>query len=245
MKILLTALFSICFAVAFVFIFCLVGYSFTGFLIFVLGGFFLYLALSIGIKSKKLIILRRVICSLASLGILFTLCMTSVVISDMDGDREVACDYVIVLGAGLDGSTPSLTLVDRLKRTAEYMNSFPESVAIVSGGQGHGEDITEAEAMERYLINHGIEASRIIKEGKARNTNENFIYSYDIINERGGGSIAVVSSDYHIFRARLLCKKQGIAATMLSAKSSLPVLRLNYAVREGFALIKARLLEHI
>ncbi len=229
----------ICFIISSIFIFCLIGYKFTGFLIFVLGAFFLYLALSVGVTNKRLIFLRRVIVAFATVGILFTACMTCIVTNDMDGDKEIACDYVIVLGAGLDGTTPSLTLVDRLERTLDYLNQFPEAIAIVSGGMGDGEDITEAEAMERYLTKHGINSSRIIKEENATNTNENLQFSKKIIDERGGGSVAIVSSDYHIFRARRLANSHGISATMLAAKSSLPILRLNYAVREGFALIKS------
>ncbi len=229
----------ICFIISFVFIFCLIGYKFTGFLIFVLGAFFFYLALNVGVTNKRLIFLRRVIVVLATVGILFTACMTCIVTNDMGGDEEIACDYVIVLGAGLDGTTPSLTLVDRLERTVDYLNRFPEAVAIVSGGMGDGEDITEAAAMARYLTEHGIDSSRIIKEEMATNTNENLEFSKKIIDERGGGSVAIVSSDYHIFRARRLADSHGISATMLAAKSSLPILRLNYAVREGFALIKS------
>lgn len=236
---------TVCFVISFVFILCLIGYKFTGFLFLLLGAFFLYLALSVGIKKRSLKVVRCVIVSLAAVGILFTACITGIVVCDMDGDADVHCDYVIVLGAGLDGETPSLTLVDRLKRCEEYLRAFPESVAIVSGGQGSGETVTEALAMERYLTALGIKPSRIIKEEKARNTNENLKFSAEIINARGGGSIAIVSSDYHIFRARLLAKAQGMDALMLSAKSSLPVLRLNYAVREGFALIKAQMLGHI
>ena len=245
MKKLLSVFSVLCFLVSFVFIFCLIGYKFTGFLIFVLGAFLLYLALSIGIRRRALIILRRIVVALAALGIGFTAVMTGIVVRDMSGDMPVACDYVIVLGAGLDKETPSLTLVDRLQRTAEYMNEFSDSIAIVSGSQGSGETITEALAMERYLVSRGIPRERIIKEEKATNTNENLIYSREIIDSRGGGSAAIVSSDYHIFRARLLAQKQGLPAVMLSAKSSLPILRINSAVREGFALVKAKLLGHI
>ena len=245
MKKILTLFAALCFCVSFVFIFCLVGYSFTGFLIFILGAFLTYLALSIGIKRRSLIILRRVIVALAALGIGFTAVMTGIVVREASGDAPSACDYIIVLGAGLDKETPSLTLVDRLNRTIEYMNEYPASIAIVSGSQGSGETITEALAMERYLISRGIPKDRIIKEEKATDTNENLIYSREIIDSRGGGSTAIVSSDYHIFRTRLLAKKQGLSAVMLSAKSSLPVLRINYAVREGFALVKAKLLGNI
>ncbi len=245
MKKLLSVFSALCFLVSFVFMFCLIGYSFTGFLIFVLGAFLLYLALSIGVTKRTLIILRRIVVSLAALGIGFTAIMTGIVVRDMSGDVPTACDYVIVLGAGLNKETPSLTLVDRLNRTIAYMNEYPGSIAIVSGSQGSDETITEALAMERYLVSHGIPRERIIKEEKARNTNENLIYSREIINSLGGGSVAIISSDYHIFRARLLAEKQGLRAVMLSAKSSLPILRINYAVREGFALVKAKLLGHI
>jgi len=234
-----------CFIISFLFVFCLVGYSFTGFLFFLLGSFLAYLALSSGTTKKALIILRRIVSGLVALGILFTVCITAVVVNDMSGDPDTYCDYIIVLGAGLDGETPSLTLTDRLRRTADYMNNFPDSVAIVSGGMGSGETITEALAMERYLKSRGISTSRIIKEEKATNTNENLIYSMEIVKARGGGKVAIVSSDYHIFRTRKLSQKQGIDAIMLSAKSSFPILRMNYAIRESFALVKAKLLGHI
>jgi len=236
---------ALCFIISFIFIFCLIGYKFTGFLIFVLGAFFLYLALSIGIRKRSLKIIRGIVIALAAIGIIFTTAMTGVVMSRMNGDADIPCDYIIVLGAGLDGETPSLTLVDRLRRCTDYMNDFPESTAIVSGGMGSGETITEALAMERYLISKGISPSRIIKEEKATNTNENLIFSKEIIDERNGGSVAIISSDYHIFRAGKLAEKQGISATMLAARTTLPILRINYAVREGFALVKARLLGHI
>ena len=47
-------------------------------------------------------------------------------------------DYIIVLGAGLKGDTPSLALERRLEKAAEYMNKNGNAIAIVSGGQGKG-----------------------------------------------------------------------------------------------------------
>ena len=53
-----------------------------------------------------------------------------------------------MLGAGLKGDTPSLALERRLEKAAEYMNKNGNAIAIVSGGQGKGETISEAQAME-------------------------------------------------------------------------------------------------
>ena len=232
-----TFLSAFCFLLAFFFIVCLVGYSFLGLLIGVLGAYFLFMRLTV----NKLRVLRRVVTVLAVIGVTFTATLFSVVVSDVRGDADVACDYVIVLGAGIRGETPSRTLSDRLDRTVEYMNAHPECIAIVSGGQGDDEDITEALAMERYLISRGIPEARIIKEEKSRNTHENMNFSREIIDSRGGGSVAVISSDYHIYRARRLAENAGLAPVMVSAKTSLPVLFINCTFREAFALVKAYL----
>ena len=78
---------------------------------------------------------------------LFTFGMICVVgKSDNATYRE---DYIIVLGAGLKGDTPSLALERRLEKAAEYMNKNGNAIAIVSGGQGKGETISEAQAMEK------------------------------------------------------------------------------------------------
>ena len=93
-------------------------------------------------------------------------------------------DYIIVLGAGLKGDTPSLALERRLEKAAEYMNKNGNAIAIVSGGQGKGETISEAQAMENYLLNHGIREDRIIKEDNSTSTYENFEYSSRICHKR-------------------------------------------------------------
>ncbi len=237
MKKTFTVLSVICFVFALFFAVCLIGYSFLALLTAVLGGYFLFMAY-MPYRFKKF---RRCITVLAIIGILLTAVLCGVILSDVRGDADAPCDYVIVLGAGINGETPSLTLQNRLDRTIEYMEKHPESIAIVSGSQGADEDITEARAMERYLLAHGIPAERIIEEEKAENTHENMLYSYDIIKQRGGGSIAVLSSDYHMYRSRRLARNAGFSPVMISAKTSLPVLFLTCFLREAFALVKAHL----
>ncbi len=232
-----TVLSVVCFVFAFFFSFCLVGYSFLGLLVAVLGAYFLFMGLTAKIIPKT----RKVITVLAILGVTLTAALGAIVLSDVKGDADAPCDYVIVLGAGINGETPSRTLSDRLEKAAEYMEKYPDCIAIVSGGQGDDEDITEALAMERCLVSYGITKDRIIKEERARNTHENILFSSAIIEELGGGSVAVISSDYHIYRARRLCENANLTPVMLSAKTELPVLFVNYLLREAFALVKAHL----
>ncbi len=120
-------------------------------------------------------------------------------------------DAVIVLGAGLRGSRPSATLKGRLYAAFEYHKENPDALIVVSGGQGHDEDISEAEAMEIYLLNLGVPKDRIIKEDKSTSTYENFVFSKRMLDSRlgNGYKIAYISNDYHIFRAGRIASDAG------------------------------------
>ena len=121
-------------------------------------------------------------------------------------------DVIIVLGAGIHGERVSLTLRDRLDAAVAYYEQNPAAILVVTGGQGHGEDITEALAMERYLLEKGVPAENIWKEERATSTYENFVFSKAMIDERlGAGCSAVyVTTDFHIFRAGQVAKRVGL-----------------------------------
>lgn len=70
----------------------------------------------------------------------------------MGFNAPVNSDYLIILGARVRGETPSLDLQYRLDVAYDYLEKSPSTKAILTGGQGKGEDITEAEAMRRYLV---------------------------------------------------------------------------------------------
>ena len=100
-----------------------------------------------------------------------------------------------MLGAAVYGDRPSLTLVRRLEGSLDYLRRYPDSVAIVSGGMGKGENITEAEAMRDWLISNGISEDRVLMENRATSTQENLSFSFDIIRSRGdnpNGNVAIV-----------------------------------------------------
>lgn len=230
------------FVLSFILYFCILGYKFSGKLILIFAAYFLFMALSDRTKNRFLSFLRKFATISAILGTAFVLVLCIIIGAESGGDTDKKCDYVIVLGAGINGERVSLTLADRLYRAISYMESYPESIAIVSGSQGKDEDITEALAMERFLLEKGIDKRRIIREEKASNTKENMIYSLDIVDKRGGGTVAVISSDYHIFRARRLARSELADPVMISAKTSHTSLFLNCLLREAFALVKAYLI---
>ena len=90
-------------------------------------------------------------------------------------------DYIIVLGSKVNGTKPSYSLQYRIDKAAEYLKSHEKTIAIVSGGQGKGEDISEALAMKQGLIKQNIAEDRIIMEDKSTSTDENITFSKPLI----------------------------------------------------------------
>ena len=90
------------------------------------------------------------------------------VVRDAHTDTDAHPGTIIVLRAGVNGSTPSLSMCNRLDAALTYLNANPAATVIVSGGQGPGEDITEAKAMADYLTAHGIDSARIVQEDRSR-----------------------------------------------------------------------------
>lgn len=161
-------------------------------------------------------------------------------ISDVDD-----VDYMIVLGARLYGDVPSPALHERLKAAEEYLKKDMDLKVIVSGGQGPDEYISEAVAMERYLINSGIDKNRIIIEDKSTSTFENIRNSLNIINEIDNiesPKVLLVSNSFHIFRSKVLADRLGANAYGLPAQVPPSILIQQY-VREYFAVIKSFLLD--
>ncbi len=127
--------------------------------------------------------------------------------------RKKDFDYVIIHGAGLiDGQRMSKLLSQRVDKAIEVYQKDPTPpILIPSGGRGSDEKISEAEAMREYLLEKGIPAEKIIAEDQSKTTYENLLNSKKIIDERKGGKyIALVTSNYHVYRALRYCRKIGL-----------------------------------
>lgn len=120
-------------------------------------------------------------------------------------------DAVIVLGAGIRGDRVTVPLAYRLNAAIDYHKKNPDATIVVTGGQGYQETITEAEAMEKYLLRKGIDPRKIIKEEKATSTNENMRFTKEILDEyfEGDYSVVVVTNNFHIYRGVEIAKMEG------------------------------------
>ncbi len=149
-------------------------------------------------------------------------------------------DAVIVLGSGIRGKKPTKNLIRRLDRAVEYYNQNPRAVIVVSGGQGPREDIAEAVAMEGYLVSKGVPKEKILREERATSTFENFTFSKEILDgyfDRDY-SVAFVTNNYHVFRAKALSKKAGFDEAAFIHSSTPWYFVVPSALRECLAFIK-------
>lgn len=146
---------------------------------------------------------------------------------------------LIVLGAlvNKDGS-PSKSLAQRINKAYDYMIENPESKCIVTGGQGGNEPMPEGKAQKDILVKKGIDSSRIYVEDKSKNTKENFEYSLKIIEQESfSKDFAVVTQDFHMFRAIKLGESANISVYALPIKSD-PMIYPAYYGRELLSLTK-------
>jgi len=198
-------------------------------------------------KSKKEYMLIKPGKVKAAIKICFSICLASFVIiealiiqSAISTHMEKR-DYLVILGAGIRGEVPSKALFQRLYTSLEYIKMNPNVKIVVSGGRGPGESITEAEAMQRFLINHGVEKNQIIKEEKSTNTLENMKFTAKVLEKfekKENIEIVIVTNNFHMLRSKFLAHRQGLRAYGYPAPL-LPMLAPTYFVREYFAVIKS------
>ena len=142
---------------------------------------------------------------------------------------------MVVLGAKVNPDGPSVSLWDRICGAYTYLEEHPQVIAIVSGGQGSDEPITEAECMYRELVALGIDPRRIWVEDEATSTWENMQFTLNLIEEKTGWrpqKLGVLSSEYHLFRASLFAKACNVEFVGIPARTSRWGQRINHFMRE-------------
>lgn len=170
------------------------------------------------------------------LGLLVFCIVEGMILGRFWAKAEPGADYCIILGAQWKADGPSEVLRRRLDRAMDYLRANPDTLAIVSGGQGGNEPIAEAEGMRQYLLEAGIEEERILTESRSRNTRENLAFSAELIDRENGRTV-IVSNNFHMFRALGIARKQGYRAEGLAADSVIWMLP-NNMLREFLGVLK-------
>ena len=170
-------------------------------------------------RHRKLLrALRILLCA----ALIFFLAVEGVILCGGMMEAEQGLNYIVVLGARVNGTVPSGSLRNRIRVGAEYLRDNPQTIAVLSGAQGSGEEISEARCMYDNMVAAGIDPARLILEEQSTDTAENLRNSRALIPE--GASAGLVTNNFHIFRALALARNQGwtdvrgipVATTMLS-----------------------------
>ena len=163
------------------------------------------------------------------------------VLADCHSDADTSAPWLIVCGNQFKGSKPSRVMEDRLEAALVWMNENPDSTAVLAGGQGPDEDLSEAQAMFDWLTARGVDPARLILEDRSTDSYENIVNSLAIIRAREpdfDGRVAILSSEFHLHRLGYIAEKLGCEAVLVAARTSIFPLFVNYAIREAFAMWK-------
>jgi len=197
------------------------------------------------IKSEKLLTIARKFPKWIRISFKVILCVFAasflivegIILSHMRGKASVnGTEYLVILGCQVNGSLASLPLLRRGYNAVNYLKRHENVKAVITGGQGPREDITEAEAMRRLLAENDIGGERILLEDKSKSTIENLKFA-DELYDLHDKNIVIVTSDYHMFRSLSIAKKLGYKNVAgLAARSQLSVLPA-YLLREYAAVM--------
>lgn len=211
--------------------------------------------------------------TLCASGLMIVLITQILIFGRIPTVAEPALDYVIVLGSKVhpDG-TVSKTLKLRLDKAIEYAGQNPGTLFVLSGAKGENEPCTEASAMKQYFLEHGVEESRLLLEEQSFSTVENLAYSKLVIEQketllkqeqellRAPKSpeldeepaalerpvrVGILTSNFHLCRAEFIAKKQKYDAAYGIASEADKVLLVHFALRDGIALLKDRLMGNL
>lgn len=189
-------------------------------------------------RNRWLDVTWRVGCGVLYLVSLIILSMSVLMTSAILTQDTPADATVIVLGCLIEDDRPSDLMVQRLTAALEYLKQHPDSVCVVSGGQGADERYTEASVMRKWLLENGVSAERIYVEDQSVNTRENLQFSANIIAKSGLNSqVAIATDDFHQFRSQHLARQAGLNPVACASRTPDYLFATNW-VRECFALLK-------
>ncbi len=148
-------------------------------------------------------------------------------------------DVLIILGCAVEGEKLSTQLKSRLDRALEYAKENEDALIVCAGGKGKGEDISEAEAMQKYLIENGVLPDRIIIEDESVSTKTNLENAKKKFEGgfEGEYTVALITSDYHVFRAEKEAEKIFDNVTHAHSDIELSTVPVRY-IRECAAIVK-------
>ena len=187
----------------------------------------------------------KLLCALVALALVCYLALVAVVIFNAHDSVHGDPKAMVILGAQLRSDGPSLFLQRRLETALDYLEDHPDTVVVVSGGQGPDEPESEASGMEKFLRDHGF-AGTVLLEDRSHNTGQNLKNSKALLAQNGidvADGVILVSNDFHLARCKMLASRFGYEAFVLAAPSDHFWHKVYNHLREPVGLVKSCLLD--
>lgn len=221
-----------------------VGFDFSLLWLWALGGCVCLICAALTKRFGRLPLPKwafKAVCVLLSLILILFVFLEGCIFTQFSADGEDGLDYIVVLGAKVrTGGVPSKPLYWRINAAEEYLRENPETLAVLSGGRGADEPISEAECMYNVLTARGIDKSRLIIEDRSTNTNENIRNSLALMKD--GAKFGVVTNNFHVFRAVKIAETVSGSSVCGIAAQYKDALWIHYMAREAVGIFKDALL---
>ncbi len=186
------------------------------------------------LKAGKIVL--GALCAMLLAGAV-TFCVTLGSILSAQSNVATQQSTLLVLGCQIRGSTPSRMLSDRIEAARVYLTENPQAVAILCGGQGADEDLSEGQCMYNILTEKGIAPERLFIDDTSVNTDTNIKNALAVIEKNNlSKEVAVATSDYHQKRAAMLCADYGLTARAVNARTQAYLVPVYYT-REVIAVV--------
>jgi uncharacterized SAM-binding protein YcdF (DUF218 family) len=184
-------------------------------------------------RALRSVWLRRAVGAALLLWVLSVALLTAAMLAYSRVDRAQAADVIIVLGAGLQpNNQPGPALTRRAAQGAALWHDGLAAQIVCSGGVGLNRVRSEADACAELLRAAGVPDTAIVLEDRSRSTEENALYTQEIMQANGWTSAVLVSDGYHLLRAHWLFNRVGIANYPSPAADPPPNTLLASSLRE-------------
>ncbi|MBO0471701.1 YdcF family protein [Enterococcus sp. DIV0242_7C1] len=190
--------------------------------------------------------MKQIVVIIIGIGTIYAAVVLAMIFSGTKDQPIKNPDTVLILGAQVKGSSkdnayPSAVLKERLDAAVPYLKEHPEATVIVCGGQGADEPDSEANVMAEYLRVKGIPDTQILKEDTSTRTKENI---QNAQKKQSLGKTVIVTSDFHIYRSKLLAKRLGISSISGLPAVSRSSAKIKTYIREVCALGYGLIFDH-
>ncbi|MCR5558010.1 MAG: YdcF family protein [Butyrivibrio sp.] len=192
----------------------------------------------------------------------FVVCQVGI-LTHFSDKGEPDLDYIILLGAQMRSSGPSVIYRYRLDKAMEYLEENPDTIIVTTGGQGTNENVSEGRGGEIYLLSHGVNEAQLMSETMSKDTVENIEFALEMIEEsevnkrlyqsadnsnadidgdfkedRDNLRIGIVTNGFHVFRGIHIAKGLTDADVCGIAAYMQPQYIPNNLVRETLGIIR-------